>query len=743
MSVRGFEKARKVVTTLVVAALVAALSYGVSSLVTRRSPRLELTTTSDPHFTISSTLDATYTGTGCSGGTATLAPGVERCLTFTITNPLSVSMTVKTITVTAVARTSNTHTYTSCTPELATFAITNFSGTRAVAPGPHTTVVAEPIMLDTTNSPQTACAGATVTFTYSGTAYYTTTSPPRTTTTTTSPVTTPPAPPTTSKDVSTGSSTSPTGSTGTVVSKNPTTHVTATVNATGIGAVTVSQLTSTTKPPPAALTVGALVDVEVSSTSSFTKLTEKVCGPKVGTSITWYDTKTGKWVTLTTTPAPALSKTTPPCVSFSLSATSSPTIAQLSGTAFAIGTALPPAPAPPVSRITGKTADATAAKELTNQFTPTHGECPGSGSVVLVRDNYYSDALAAQYLAASVTAGVLLTSTNSLSTVTKTTIEDEGISHVYIVGGTLAISTAVEKAIEALPVYECGGKTKATGTVEVTRIAGATEYATAAKVATTVGTSAIGHADLAGAYAGTNSSGGDGKFNDTAGVASTTAPTGSPATAILATGAGFQDAESASVMSYDEHFPILLTTPTSLSSEAATAIKSLGITQVIVMGGQVAISNGVVAQLQALGVSVLRVAGIDYTDTSAEAANFELGASGLHWSGVDQVVVARGDFYSDGIAGAIVAAGAGRSNTHDPEPLLLTENPTTVGTYLKDFLQAAGKTTGIATDGKKVSSLAILGGTLAITTKTVAAMQADLGGTSNRDRHNGRKAKKS
>lgn len=373
------------------------------------------------------------------------------------------------------------------------------------------------------------------------------------------------------------------------------------------------------------------------------------------------------------------------------------------------------------NRIYGQTADATAAEELARQFTPTAGDCPASASVVLARDDYYSDALASQYLAASLATGTLLTATNTLSAPTSTAIEDEGIAHVYIVGGPRALSTAVVTAIKSLPAYDCGGKTRSGATVQVTRISGATEYATAQEVATTVGSGFLGHADVAGAYVGADSSGGNGMFNDTAGKGSVSPAPGTLRTAILATGASFQDAESASVISYAEHFPILLTTPTSLSPQAATAIKTLAIAQVIVMGGQDAISDGVTTELQDMGVSVLRVAGAVDTDTAVQAARFEMSSAGLAWTPASQVVVARGDFYSDGLAGAVVEAGAGRSDIHDPEPLLLTEDPTTVGPYLSNFLELAG-TEGIDTSGTEVSSLTVLGGPLAVSTAAVGSM---------------------
>jgi hypothetical protein len=124
---------------------------------------------------------------------------------------------------------------------------------------------------------------------------------------------------------------------------------------------------------------------------------------------------------------------------------------------------------------------------------------------------------------------------------------------------------------------------------------------------------------------------------------------------------------------------------------------------------------------------VLRVAGADYTQTAVELAGLETGPagttrSGLGWSGTGSLTVARGDFYTDGLAGAVVAAD-GPAGTA-PQPLLLTDNPTTVGSALATYLQGAG-TTGVG--GTRVTHLTILGGPLALTPTTAHAMDRDLG----------------
>jgi putative cell wall-binding protein len=392
----------------------------------------------------------------------------------------------------------------------------------------------------------------------------------------------------------------------------------------------------------------------------------------------------------------------------------------------------------PVNRIYGATSDATAAAELENQFNAQGTDCPGrpgARPVVLATDTHFADALTSAYLASSLGTGELLTPTAFLSAVAINAIRLEGITEVYIVGGPLAVSPAVANELESTLAYNCGGTTLLTSNgpvhIEVVRIAGATEYDTAQWVAEYPAASNVGSLDVAGAYVGTDRTGGTGRYNDTSGNASRAPGTSSTlSTAIVATGSTFQDAESASVLSFSDRLPILLTTPTALSPQVASVITNLGIGQVLVMGGPLAITDRVVSSLESLGVSVLRIGGQDATDTAVQLADFEMASKSGHlgagWTGNGAVAVARGDYFTDGLAGAIVAAGGGRAHTHQPEPLLLCENPTTVGPYLSAFLSEAGRN-GIDGDaGNRVTSLTILGGPQAVSQSAVATMTGDL-----------------
>ncbi len=385
-------------------------------------------------------------------------------------------------------------------------------------------------------------------------------------------------------------------------------------------------------------------------------------------------------------------------------------------------------------RTAGSTEDATAAQALLTAYPVNGGAgCPknlaaasflGSPAraVVLATNNTYQDALSASYLAGRLGTGVLLTSPGSLSASAASAIRIEGITEVYVIGGPAAISPAVISQVEGLTAYNCGGNTPVTSLVGgaakvqvVGPIYGQTADGTAAAVAQYFNTSGVGSVSVPGAY---------GMYNDTTGNSSSAPATTEPLrTAILATNAGFQDAASASAVAY-QGFPLLLTPGASLGSQAQQAIVNLGIQQVIVMGGPLAISNSVVTQLQGMGVSVLRIAGQDLGDTSQMLAQFEQNTAnvagqldGLGWGSLHSstVLVARGDYFSDAITGSAVAG-----VTHSP--ILLTLSPSSVSPSVITFLNNAGSNAAQF----PVYVLNVLGGPLAITQTTVSTLFAAL-----------------
>lgn len=378
------------------------------------------------------------------------------------------------------------------------------------------------------------------------------------------------------------------------------------------------------------------------------------------------------------------------------------------------------------TRTAGTDAPGTAAAQFEAAFP---GYKTGSGcptSAVVARYDEFPDALSGSTVAGVLNTGILLTSTSTLSTETANALKLEGISTVYLMGGPLAVSDAVMSQIQALPVYACGGTSPSTTQkINVIRIQGQDRYGTS---------QAADQFALAkgGALTGKNLSAAYGKYNDTTGSASPSGQTGENAalaTALVTTGQNFRDAVSASVLSASANFPMILTTATSLSPEAASTLTSDHIQQVIVLGGPLAVSDSVVNQIEGMGIYVLRVAGQDGTDTAQQLAQFELATAadaGMGWAPdngtSNNVALSRGNDFPDALAGSAYARY--NSGSAKPEPILLTETPDSIGTYTTSFLNTGGSNPGIdglAAPTGSVDQVDVFGGTLAISTATQQA----------------------
>ncbi len=373
-------------------------------------------------------------------------------------------------------------------------------------------------------------------------------------------------------------------------------------------------------------------------------------------------------------------------------------------------------------------------------------------AAVLVTNGSYQDALSASYLAGKLGTGILTTLTASVSTDALNALRVDGVTEVFVVGGPLVVSPADITQLQNTPAYSCGGLAQRTTVngqpidLVVQQIFGQTADATAADVATFSGVTALpgsppGTAQFQAAYSGA--------YNDTTGSSGSgysTAPDHAVTTAVLATDQSFQDAASASAIAYNSAFPLLLTPQGSLGPDAAAALTNDGIQQVIVMGGPVAISDNVLTQIEAMGISVLRIAGQDFTDTSQLLAQFELSSVvpvtqphagqklGLDYGPVygsgAYLIVARGDYYTDGIVASLVS---GRFHT----PIVLTWDPNNEGNpsgtnYLGKFLTSIGQgpygaDLGTPTDGT-MNNLFIVGGPFAISNALETALGTSLNG---------------
>jgi putative cell wall-binding protein len=187
----------------------------------------------------------------------------------------------------------------------------------------------------------------------------------------------------------------------------------------------------------------------------------------------------------------------------------------------------------------------------------------------------------------------------------------------------------------------------------ITRIAGATRYATSKAVAESGGAGSVG-------------------------------TTGTPPlpTAVVASGESFPDALSAGPMGYASHLPIVLTTSGSLSPEARATLSDLSIRSVLIVGGTAAVSTATEAAITTMGITVTRLAGNDRTETATKVADHELANLGFANTHVD---LARGDDFADALAGA---AHSGKVKA----PALLTTNATTLGAATKTWLTAHAAT---------------------------------------------------
>ncbi|MHB1783932.1 MAG: hypothetical protein ACYCTE_14835 [Acidimicrobiales bacterium] len=370
------------------------------------------------------------------------------------------------------------------------------------------------------------------------------------------------------------------------------------------------------------------------------------------------------------------------------------------------------------------TPDGTVAQEFESAFpvnslttTPTGGNT----TVVLATDVDPYDALSAAYLEGQLHTGLLITPPTSLGADAMAAMRLEGVQTVYVVGGPLAITPAVIAQIQSTPAYTPGGLTATGADLKVVGpIYGATADATSQMISTYFGAS-YGSAQFASAYGAATSTTGGGLYNDTVGSSSTSGPTTATSTAIVLSDTDWQDAMSIAPEAYALRLPIILTTPLALDTTASSALTTLGVKQVIVVGGQLALTNTVVTSIQALngGISVLRIAGQDGTDTAGQLANFALAAtpSGLGWT-PGSVLASHANYWSDALGAA--ALGGGASSTYKYEPLILVESPLVVGTYTTAEL---GK---LHSDG--VTGATILGGPLAMPASTVSTIQAGLAG---------------
>lgn len=220
-------------------------------------------------------------------------------------------------------------------------------------------------------------------------------------------------------------------------------------------------------------------------------------------------------------------------------------------------------------------------------------------AVVLARGDDFPDALAGAVLATSSQAKgpLLLTETDKLTDGVLTEIQRLKATKVYILGGTGAVSSAVEAAL-----------VKNNLTVE--RLEGKDRYETAAKTA------------LKGVPHSTE--------------------------AFLAAGESFPDALSISSYAAAKGIPLLLTDAGDIPDVTLKALETLGVQKITLIGGDGVIGPKVETLLKEK-YSVNRLWGLDRYETNLKILNTLSYAS-------DSIYVATGEDFPDALAGAVLAA---------------------------------------------------------------------------------------
>ncbi len=196
-----------------------------------------------------------------------------------------------------------------------------------------------------------------------------------------------------------------------------------------------------------------------------------------------------------------------------------------------------------------------------------------AATVVIARVDEYADGLAGGPLAALSDAPLLLSEQSGLSPVTATEIERLGAETAILLGGEDALSAPVATDLE-----EAG--------LTVERIGGDNRFATAAMVA-----ERIGYSSEVLLVEGENAD----------------------------RGRGFPDALSAAGIGSGLRQPILLTNATRLPQETIDALTTTQ--NLTIIGGSVAVSDAVAAQVRPLVEELRRVSGGDRYQTSARAAD--------------------------------------------------------------------------------------------------------------------------
>lgn len=224
----------------------------------------------------------------------------------------------------------------------------------------------------------------------------------------------------------------------------------------------------------------------------------------------------------------------------------------------------------------------------------------GAETAVLVGYSGEVDALAGSLLASSKKAPVLISDKTKLSQEIKDEFKRLGTKNVYILGGEKAVASSIENELKTLGL-------------KITRLAGSDRYDTAAKVAKEVKGKVANKIFLA--------SGEEVRLADALAIAPVSAK---------------------------DNIPVLLTVNSkSVPKVTMDLVKELGVKEIEIVGGQLAISDEVKKSFT--GIKFDRVAGKDRWETAVEIGQ-------KHFKRPDKAIVVYGLKYSDALVGGYLGA---------------------------------------------------------------------------------------
>lgn len=279
---------------------------------------------------------------------------------------------------------------------------------------------------------------------------------------------------------------------------------------------------------------------------------------------------------------------------------------------------------------------------------------PSASTLYLASGANYPDALAGAP-AATVTDAPLLLAGETLAEPVRTQLNRLDPDKIVLLGGVGAISNAVEDELAAFGA-------------DVSRIAGATRYKTAAKIS-------------AAAF-----------------------PDGAD-TVFIASGENYADALAGAPAAATQKAPVLLVLPDRIPEAVGIELARLAPRDIIILGGSSAVSDAVAEQLGATAPSS-RLAGSDRYATSVAISTAYPGTSGT-------VVVASGEAFPDALsisapagellapllltqANTVPAAVADRYKELDPTRTIVAGGPSTIADNVITFL--GDPSTPIASD---------------------------------------------